>query len=448
MEIRIRILLIVFIFSSKVHATIWHVGPQDTYKLPSQVSALVKDFDTVFIQAGDYVQDVTVWKAHNIYIHGVDGLAHMQSQGKAYGGKAIWVIQGNNYVIDHIAFSGCKVPDKNGAGIRQEGTSLTISYCTFFDNEEGILAGDNANSVILIDHCEFRNNGAGDGYSHNIYINHIKKLVITCSYFHRAVIGHEIKSRAHETQILYNLIANEDGNASREIDVPNGGKVIIAGNSIQQGVHGENSNIIGYGLEGISNPEPNALFVINNTIINHKGAGSFIQFPSMTKTATIWNNLIIGKGSFIAGNTSSLDTQKNFFLQDTMQEHFVEPKVNDYRPTAFTPGKDIGKIHPEITLISEYQHPSDCKSREMDGSIDLGAYEFDKTSATYFPNASEQNYISWEELNEDAFSKAYLINIDGMIFQVQNHYALPAGFYFIFLPRSPRRLWYFTIKYK
>jgi len=37
------------------------------------------------------------------------------------------------------------VPDKNGAGIRQEGAGLTVRNCFFHDNEDGILTGADPN---------------------------------------------------------------------------------------------------------------------------------------------------------------------------------------------------------------------------------------------------------------------------------------------------------------
>ena len=62
-----------------------------------------------------------------------------------------------NIVIDNIELSGCRVLDKNGAGIRQEGSNLTIRNCYFHDNENGILSGKNPASEILIEKAEFAN---------------------------------------------------------------------------------------------------------------------------------------------------------------------------------------------------------------------------------------------------------------------------------------------------
>lgn len=109
------------------------------------------------------------------------------------------MIQGANTTVENIEFSGCRVPDKNGAGIRQEGPGLTVRHCSFHDNENGMLAGANPDSVILVEYSEFNHNGAGDGQSHNIYIGKVKSFTLQYCWSHRASVGHLVKSRAEET---------------------------------------------------------------------------------------------------------------------------------------------------------------------------------------------------------------------------------------------------------
>src|SRR5437667_80957 len=109
------ILLFMFLFSEiiSLHATTWHVGSAQLYTMPSQVSTLVLDGDTVAIDAGTYNSDVALWTASNLFLKGVGGFAHLSANGQSYGGKAIWVIGGNNTTVDSIEFSGCTVADHN-----------------------------------------------------------------------------------------------------------------------------------------------------------------------------------------------------------------------------------------------------------------------------------------------------------------------------------------------
>ena len=159
-------------------AGILSVGPGKTYEKPCQAIAAADDGDWIHIDAaGDYSGDVCSWSKNGLLIRGVGGVAKIDAAGKNAGGKATWVIAGNDTVIEYIEFTGAAVPDKNGAGIRQEGANLTVRNSYFHDNENGILAGNNPNSTILIEFSEFASNGAGDGQSHNLYINHVAKLV-------------------------------------------------------------------------------------------------------------------------------------------------------------------------------------------------------------------------------------------------------------------------------
>lgn len=363
-----------------LHATTWMVGPSRTYTAPSKVASLVADGDTVAIDAGTYEADVARWSANDLVLVGVNGYAHLKANGTAYGGKAIWVIAGNNTTVERIEFSLCRVPDKNGAGIRQEGANLTVRRCFFHNNEDGILAGDNAASDILIENTEFADNGFGDGLSHNLYINHVKSLTFRYNYSHGALVGHELKSRAHRNYILYNRLADgPEGTASRSIDLPNGGTAIIIGNEIQQGPKSENSNIIGYGLEGLSNPTAHHLVVTNNTIVNEKGNGSFVNQQNGTALCRMYNNIFAGPGTVLTGTATTLDTAAN--LHPTIAAAgFANAVAYDYTLTGASPaidgGMDAGADDGfALAPTHEYVHPANSKPRTINGNPDIGAHE-------------------------------------------------------------------------
>src|SRR5262245_41034906 len=102
------------------------VGPGKAYKVPSQAAAAAKDGDVVEIDAGIYNGDVAVWSANRLVLKGVGGRAHLKVAGQNAQGKGIWVLAGNDTTVENIEFSGARVPDENGAGIRLEGDGLTI----------------------------------------------------------------------------------------------------------------------------------------------------------------------------------------------------------------------------------------------------------------------------------------------------------------------------------
>lgn len=371
-----------------VFATTWLVGPGRNYEKPSQVSTLVSDGDTVMIDPVEYLRDVCIWKANDLFIAGNGGIAHLNADRTAYGGKAIWVVAGNNATISNIKFSNCSVVDRNGAGIRLEGTHLTVSNCIFKQNQNGILAGDNRESDILVESCEFDNNGAGDGFSHNIYINHVRSLRFFYNYVHHAYYGHELKSRAHKNLILYNRISNEDGDASYEIDLPNGGPALIMGNIIQQSKFSDNNTFISYAREGFSNPGPHNLYFVYNTVVNNEDKGILLNVQSKSDTILFANNLISGKLSNISGLPNALLNFGNIIhvQQDSMG--FVDAEKYNYHLINTSPAIDAsmplsgGMLGYELLAEKEYVHPRSWKYRFNDGNIDVGCFELQQVNAT------------------------------------------------------------------
>lgn len=373
-----------FSFFADIKGATWQVGPTRTYTMPSQVANLVSNGDVVEIDAGVYESDVAGWTAHNITLRGVGGMAHLKSNGNAFGQKAIWVIAGNNYLIEHIEFSLCAVPDKNGAGIRLEGQNLTLRYCHFHHNENGILTSSTSTQNVTIEFCEFGFNGHGDGYSHNLYINHIDTLFFRYNYSHHTNVGHEIKSRAKVNYIMYNRISNEaTGNASRCIDLSNGGTAVIIGNLIHQGVMATNNNMLSYGLEGLTNPAPHQLYVINNTFYNQRSICNFFHMNSGTALFKAYNNLFAGQGNFLLGDPPQIiDTVTNTHLTDIQQFAFQAASAFDFMLTAqslpvidkgTSPGS-AGAI--QLTPQNVYIHPCSMSVRCLNGPLDVGAYEY------------------------------------------------------------------------
>lgn len=273
-----------------------HVGPGQLYVLPSQAAKAARDGDVIEIDAGDYPADAALWKANNLTIRGVNGMAHMRSQGKTVQGKAIWVIKGNDTTVEHIGFHDAKASQKNGAGIRLEGRNLTVRNALFRDNENGILTGRGRASEVLVEDSEFDHNGHGDGQSHNLYIGKIRKFTLRNSVSRRARVGHQVKSRAAENIITDNKLADEaTGRSSYLIDLPAGGKATISGNTLQQGALAENFTMVAFGAEKELHEE-HALQIENNTFINDRRAGCRLLSvkKSIQPAAVVTRNRFVG----------------------------------------------------------------------------------------------------------------------------------------------------------
>ena len=273
------------------------VGPDRFYRKPSEAARIAKDGDTIEIDAADYVGDVAIWPQSNLTLRGVGGRPHLRAAGRSAEGKAIWVIKGDNTTVENLEFSGTKVGDKNGAGIRLEGTDLVIRNSSFHDNEMGVLTGRNPDSDVTIEYSEFYGNTVDyrkfGRLGHNIYIGEIRSFTLTGSYVHGAVIGHNVKSRARYNMIKYNKIVDEnDGGSSYLIDLPNGGASYLIGNLLHQSPKNDNNAMISYGSEGIIYDERTA-YVVSNTFVNDDRDGAFIQTLGKARIRAM-SNLFVG----------------------------------------------------------------------------------------------------------------------------------------------------------
>lgn len=355
-----------------------HVGPGQPYAKPCAAIAAAGAGDTILIDAaGAYDGDVCAWSTNGLTLQGINGRPHIDAAGNNAQGKAIWVISGNDTTIDNIELSGCHVPDLNGAGIRQQGINLTVRHTYFHDNEDGILAGDGIGSTITIEYSEFAHNGAGDGYSHNLYIGHVDLLVFRYNWSHDAVVGHLLKSRAAENRIYYNRLTGEAGSESYEINLPNGGLSYVIGNLIQQSSSTQNPAMLDYLSEGFGQNTDDRLFVVNNTFVNDRGSGTFLQIGAAAVTPVIArNNIFYGGGTQSSQANSVLD--HNYVGSGAL---FVDEAHYDYRllPTAVVidagvaPGSGAGQ---SLLPTSVYLHPAAGTNRPSVGTIDIGAYEW------------------------------------------------------------------------
>lgn len=253
------------------------VGAGKSFSTIASAVAASSAGDIILIDAGTYTNDFATI-GHDLTLKGVGGLAKLQAIAAPPNGKAILTTNAN-VTIHHLEFTGSAVPDQNGAGIRYEGGSLTISHSWFHHNQNGILAASAPGGLISIDHSEFDHNGNNDGKTHNLYVNEIARLTVTNSFFHDVSQGHQIKSRAQETIVTGSrLIDGATYGSSYSIDLPNGGAATITGNYIEQGPLAPNRTLIHLGGEPYGSHPDTSLTMTGNIFVNHATGGPPVLF--------------------------------------------------------------------------------------------------------------------------------------------------------------------------
>ncbi len=288
-------------FIASAHAAEINVGPTRELKTLQAGIAAAKPNDRVILDTGVYLDDVaTIDKP--LTIEGAGRGATLRATKPISNRKALLVTNAD-VTVRKITFDGANVTDadgKNGAGIRHQAGRLIVDTCVFSNNQNGILANPNKDSFVTIRRSTFSGNGAGDGYTHGIYINALAHLVVSDSVFNGTKIGHDIKSRAYKTTITNTVLDDGvTGTPSYAIDLPNGGEVVLRGVRVTQGPRTSNSTMIAYGAEK-SLHELSSLTVASSAFVNRASNSTAINnFTSIT--ATLNDNTFENVGEITKG---------------------------------------------------------------------------------------------------------------------------------------------------
>ena len=153
-----------------------------------------QDGDTIQVQAGTYqgLDNMGEIK-HSIKLEAVGGRVTLEpdpAQPEVFQSKGMLLVgnplttEPSTVEIDGFDFKNATSSfADNAAGIRFQGnTHLILNNDGFFNNDEGILAGNTGGTdSVTINNSEFSGNGWG-GQDHNIYIGHIHSFTLTNSF--------------------------------------------------------------------------------------------------------------------------------------------------------------------------------------------------------------------------------------------------------------------------
>jgi len=233
-------LLAALLLAGGARAATIEVGPERTVKLPSDALKTAEDGDTIAIDAGEYYDCMRVRTA-GLTIVGLGAGAVLTDT--TCDGKALIVAAAGKLTLRNLILQRARVADGNGAGIRAEGGDLTVDTVQFLNDQAGIIAADIPNATILIRDSRFEATGSCDGArcAAAIIAGRIAKLRIERSLVTGTRGAHQIVSSAAATEILASRIEDgPKGSASFQLILPDGGSLLLDGNTFQKGPRAAN----------------------------------------------------------------------------------------------------------------------------------------------------------------------------------------------------------------
>ncbi|TNE38071.1 MAG: hypothetical protein EP347_06760 [Alphaproteobacteria bacterium] len=236
--------------------------------------------DTISLAQGIYnVTDLEIDKS--IALRG-EGKVTLRSDRSVRKGLFV-TRRGVSLLVDGLIFEGASSQDRNGAGIRHQGSHLVVLNSVFHRNEDGILATADGSGDLIIRNSRFLGNGYGDGYSHGIYVQKIKTLTVTDSLFSGTKVGHHIKSMAGRTFVQTSQFDDHGGMTSYSIEVAGGGDFEVSKCHFQRDGNAGNNTVIFYSANrgGV----PGRLRITSNSVVSEKQ--NTIFFKNKTRVPAV-----------------------------------------------------------------------------------------------------------------------------------------------------------------
>jgi nitrous oxidase accessory protein NosD len=280
------------------------VGPGQPYAVPSQAIAAAKPGDTIHIMPGTY-RDCAAWGTDNLTIEGENGAVLSEA---ICQGAGILVVNAPHATLRNVTLEGAAISEGNGSGVRANGLFLTVDHCTFRNNQDGILAANNPAATLMVRNSTFDGNGAclpNKGCAHGIYAGFVGLFRVENSRFVNTLVGHHIKSRARRTEIVGNTIEDGPGGTSSYlVDLPNGGSLVMTGNTLEKGARSQNPTAaVSIGEEG-GKRKPGEIVISGNTFVNRGRPTVFVRNAGKD-LARLSDNVIKGAARALNGPGSA-----------------------------------------------------------------------------------------------------------------------------------------------
>ena len=248
------------------------------------------------------------------------------SGGCDQGGKGYFNFNNGDFILDHIEVShvnGYGTPDGDNShgvsGVRVNADSygdFSAYDCAFTDCNNGVESGEGPKRNT-IDHCVNFNNGTGTvsaGHTHGYYLGGME-LIFTNNLVYKCGIGHNLKTRSNTGTITNNRFYDgERGTASEQINIPQGGKYLVANNDFHKGANPQNPFCIGYLEDDYGRNRVDVLTVNNNRF--------YMTVPDGMNATPGYAVAHFGKLSTIDGAQSNVIMDNNSYYLPSGAGHF------------------------------------------------------------------------------------------------------------------------------
>ena len=279
-------LLVLALAAIPARATTYPVGASRAYKSPCLLVAdvVLQPGDIVEIDPGTYSDACQLTAsgtaAMPIVLRGVPGprpvfdAAALDLSGAGSVPRAIFQFTGgSHWRVQHLELKNAKNGSKNGAAFRLTAGALDviIDDVSVHDCQDGFMSDGAA--TLTVRASDVFHNGAGDGFSHNFYVQG-QSIVLIGNHIHDSVGGQNVKVRSHDAFIAYNLIENA-GNYEIDLiqnppqtDAPNANAILIGNVIIRPPSADNNSQVILWGTDNAADAARNgSLYALSNTFI-------------------------------------------------------------------------------------------------------------------------------------------------------------------------------------
>ena len=386
--------------------------------------------------------------------------------------------------------------NKNCAAVFIEsGNHITLRNCELFNCGNGLFASS-ASEDILVEGCYIYGNGnAGSIYEHNNY-SEAKNITFQYNRFGplcEDCLGNNLKDRSAGTVIRYNWI--EGGN--RQLDLVNAdgtdlyllpeyAETWVYGNILIEPDGAGNSQIVHYGGDGGSTDtyRKGTLYFYNNSVISYRtGNTTLFRCSTNDESVDCRNNIVYvtesGNRLAISNSDGTINLTHNWMKAGWRDSHgSVNGAVNDNGTTVSTTspgfmneaGKDFSllqdspcrdsatDIPPGGSLEYEYVKHQQFQIRQVNGPLDIGAYEYVDVTNEVRVNKTlsreivvypipAQNVLHIRNIEE--YSDLKILNLTGQLLyheRIKNQHeiqidiaSLPAGIFYIILNAEDNR---------